>query len=62
MRNGLRVWSVYRVSDAALLIAAVAMHHLAGEGDFDKLLMNGNWPDGQALLTEHQRCWSDCYC
>ncbi len=53
VRNGLRVWSVYRVSDAALLIAAVAMHHLAGEGDFDKLLMNGNWPDGQALLTEH---------
>ena len=30
------------------------MHHLASEGDFDKLLMNGDWPDGQALLTESQ--------
>ena len=37
-RNGLWVWVVYRVSDAALLLAAVAMHHLRGEGDFDKLL------------------------
>ena len=33
-RNGLRVWAVYRVSDAALLLAAVVMHHLTGEGDF----------------------------
>jgi NAD(P)H-quinone oxidoreductase subunit 5 len=54
VRNGLRVWTVYRVSDAALLIAAVVMHHLASEGDFDKLLMNGDWPEGQALLTESQ--------
>ena len=27
-RNALWVWCVYRVSDAALLLAAVAMHHL----------------------------------
>src|SRR5437588_10295978 len=27
-RNGLRVWAVYRISDAALLIAAVVMHHV----------------------------------
>src|SRR4029078_11618585 len=27
-RNGLWVWAVYRFSDAALLLAAVAMHHL----------------------------------
>jgi NAD(P)H-quinone oxidoreductase subunit 5 len=54
VRNGLRVWTVYRISDAALLIAAVVMHHLASEGDFDKLLMNGDWPEGQALLTESQ--------
>ena len=28
VRNGLRVWAVYRISDAALLIAAVLLHHL----------------------------------
>ena len=44
-RNGLWVWSVYRVSDAALLLAAVAMHHLRGEGDFDELLGSAPWPD-----------------
>ena len=43
-RNGLWVWIVYRVSDAALLLAAVAMHHLRGEGDFDKLLGTGPGP------------------
>ena len=39
VRNGLRVWVVYRVADAALLMAAVALHHLAGDGDID--LMTG---------------------
>jgi NAD(P)H-quinone oxidoreductase subunit 5 len=43
-RNGLWVWIIYRVSDAALLLAAVAMHHLRGEGDFDKMLGMGPWP------------------
>ena len=33
-RNGLWVWIVYRVSDAALLLAAVAMHHLTRRGRF----------------------------
>jgi NAD(P)H-quinone oxidoreductase subunit 5 len=37
-RNGLWVWIVYRVSDAALLLAAVAMHHLWGVGDFELVL------------------------
>src|SRR4051812_580540 len=57
-RNGLWVWTVYRVSDAALLLAAVVMHHLRGEGDFDKLLGTGPWPyeyssvaPSQALLV-----------
>jgi NADH-quinone oxidoreductase subunit L len=52
VRNGLRVWIVYRVSDAALLIAAVVLHHLqgAGEGDFDILLGAGAWPHGQANI------------
>jgi NAD(P)H-quinone oxidoreductase subunit 5 len=54
VRNGLRVWSVYRVSDAALLIASVVLHHLTGEGDFDKLLGEGSWPGGTASLPQDQ--------
>lgn len=53
VRNGLRVWCVYRVSDAALLIAAVALHHLRGEGDFS-LLAGQGWPYGQAGLTGNE--------
>jgi NAD(P)H-quinone oxidoreductase subunit 5 len=51
VRNGLRVWSVYRVSDAALLAAAVVMHHMAGEGDFEVLLGRSSWPDGNSPLA-----------
>jgi NAD(P)H-quinone oxidoreductase subunit 5 len=54
VRNGLRVWTVYRVSDAALLIAAVTLHHLTGEGDFDKLQGVGPWPGGEALVGSGQ--------
>ena len=54
VRNGLRVWTVYRVSDAALLIAAVVLHHLHGEGDFDALLGAGPWPEGSAVLGSQQ--------
>src|SRR5258708_5276919 len=54
VRIGLRVCSVYRVSDAALLIASVVLHHLTGEGDFDKLLGSGPWPQGEASLTGPQ--------
>jgi NADH-quinone oxidoreductase subunit L len=43
-RNGLWIWTIYRFSDAALLLAAVAMHHFPGEGDFDQLLGAGYWP------------------
>src|SRR5579863_1706340 len=46
-RNGLRVWVIYRISDAALLTASVFMHHLIGNGDFDVLLGEGAWPAGQ---------------
>ncbi len=62
-RNGLRVWVVYRVSDAALLLAAVALHHLSGEGDLDKLTgyrptLDGDdplsWPFGVCALTAGQ--------
>lgn len=49
-RNGLWVWTVYRFSDAALLLAAVALHHLSGTGDFVRLLGEGPWPAGHADL------------
>ena len=53
-RNGLWVWTVYRVSDAALLLAAVVMHHLNGAGDFSKLLGAGPWPDEHTAITVNQ--------
>jgi NAD(P)H-quinone oxidoreductase subunit 5 len=53
-RNGLWVWSVYRVSDAALLLAVVVMHHLRGEGDFNQLLGTGDWPYEQTTISENQ--------
>jgi NAD(P)H-quinone oxidoreductase subunit 5 len=51
-RNGLRVWVVYRISDAALLIAAVVVHHVAGSGDFDKMFGSDPWPEGRTQLDE----------
>jgi NADH:ubiquinone oxidoreductase subunit 5 (subunit L)/multisubunit Na+/H+ antiporter MnhA subunit len=53
-RNGLRVWIVYRLSDAGLLMAALLLHHLAGEGDFDRLMGTGAWPEGVATLQPAQ--------
>jgi NAD(P)H-quinone oxidoreductase subunit 5 len=53
-RNGLWVWGVYRLSDAALLLAAVTMHHLVGEGDFDGLFGSGTWPEETSLLAPNQ--------
>jgi NADH-quinone oxidoreductase subunit L len=53
-RNGLWVWIIYRVSDASLLLASVVMHQLRGEGDFDKLLGPGPWPDEISALTPGQ--------
>jgi NADH-quinone oxidoreductase subunit L len=50
VRNGLRVWIVYRISDAALLLAAIVLHHLRGQGDFDQMLVGGSWPESQAVL------------
>lgn len=57
VRNGQRVWTVYRISDAALLVAAVVMHHLVGEGDFDHLLASSSWPDGVPQLESQQALW-----
>lgn len=50
-RNGLRVWVVYRISDAALLIAAVVFHHIAGSGEFHRLLGANAWPEGTSQLA-----------
>jgi len=57
-RNGLWVWTVYRVSDAALLLAAVTVHHFQGEGDFDLLLGADLWPYGHASITSGQALWA----
>jgi NAD(P)H-quinone oxidoreductase subunit 5 len=51
VKNGLRVWGVYRVSDAALLLASVALHHLTGDGDFSKFLGSELWPEGHTTFT-----------
>ena len=53
-RNGLRVWVVYRISDAALLLGAVVLHDMVGEGDFDRLMGGAPWPHGRAGLSEGQ--------
>lgn len=50
VRNGLRIWSVYRISDAAFLIAALTMHHLTGVGDFELMTGTEPWPGGSTLV------------
>jgi NAD(P)H-quinone oxidoreductase subunit 5 len=54
--NAQRIWSVYRISDAAFLIAALVLHHVTGSGDFDVLTgsESGPWPYGRAALTSSQ--------
>jgi len=55
VRNGLWVWSVYRISDAALLVGAIVLHHLRGAGEFDVFLgQSGTWPLGETPLTHDQ--------
>jgi NADH-quinone oxidoreductase subunit L len=54
VRNALRVWIVYRVSDAALLLAAVVLHHMRGAGDLDRLLGSASWPDGQTNIPANE--------
>jgi NAD(P)H-quinone oxidoreductase subunit 5 len=50
VRNGLRVWAVYRIADAAFLAAAVALHHVAAEGDFVRMTGARPWPEGVAQV------------
>lgn len=53
VRNGLHVWCVYRISDAALLIASVVLHHLKGGGDFYALVGTEQWPAGHAEVSSY---------
>ena len=53
-RNGLRVWIVYRIADAALLFASVVLHHVKGHGDFDVFLSAAPWPEGTTPLSANQ--------
>ena len=50
--NGQRVWTVYRIADAAFLVAALTLHHLSGSGDFDGIAGQGDWPNGTAVLAQ----------
>ncbi|QDS96568.1 NADH-quinone oxidoreductase subunit 12 [Roseimaritima multifibrata] len=54
VRNGQRVWTIYRLSDAAFLIAAITMHHMTGEGDLGGLMGSEIWPAGTAVVTPSQ--------
>jgi NAD(P)H-quinone oxidoreductase subunit 5 len=51
VRNALRVFSVYRISDAAMLSAAVLLHHVAGSGSLSLLFGNAANPAGLGLST-----------
>jgi NADH:ubiquinone oxidoreductase subunit 5 (subunit L)/multisubunit Na+/H+ antiporter MnhA subunit len=50
VQNGQHVWTVYRLADAAFLLGALVLHHFTGEGDFNKIVGTGNWPDGVAKM------------
>lgn len=49
--NGMRIWTIYRLADAAFLMAALLLHHVTGEGDLDALLGRGIWPEEVASLS-----------
>ena len=54
VRNGQRVWSVYRLADASFLLGALLLHHMTGEGDFGSFIRQGTWPDGNTPLSQGQ--------
>lgn len=41
VKNAMRVYSIYRVSDASMLVAAVLIHHLVGSGSLSTLFRVG---------------------
>ena len=54
VENGLRVWGIYRVADAAFLMAALMMHHMTDQGEFLRMLSQQPWPQGQT----HMDAWT----
>ncbi|TWT71483.1 proton-conducting transporter transmembrane domain-containing protein [Crateriforma conspicua] len=50
VRNGLHVWVVYRIADAAFLVAALTLHHLTGAGNFAGMMGSGVWPESIANI------------
>ena len=52
--NAQRIWTVYRFSDAAFLIAALTLHRLAGAGDFAALTGAGPWPASSPTIPPGQ--------
>jgi NAD(P)H-quinone oxidoreductase subunit 5 len=63
VRNGLHVWIIYRVSDAALLLAAVLMQHMFGDGDWERLLgvdPAHPWPEGTSPANATQALFIGC--
>lgn len=56
--NGLRVWTVYRLSDAALMVAAILLHHAPGEGEFVELGGRVGWPHSISTLDDSLAFWA----
>jgi NAD(P)H-quinone oxidoreductase subunit 5 len=54
VKNGLYVWSIYRLTDAAFLAAAVLLHQVAGRGDLSVMIGEGPWPEGRAVVLPQQ--------
>lgn len=48
--NGLRVWTIYRIADAAFLMATVMLHHLSGEGNLQRMMGVEAWPNAQSIV------------
>lgn len=51
VRNGLRVWTIYRLGDAAFLIAAIAFHHASGGGEITTMAGQESWPAAVDVLS-----------
>ena len=54
--NAQRIWTAYRTSDAAFLLAAIALHHASGGGDLPEAyneVFHQSYPTaGNAIGTE----------
>jgi NADH-quinone oxidoreductase subunit L len=52
VRNALRVFAVYRVSDAAMLSSAVLLHHVAGTGSLSLIVSGSGASTAQLSSTQ----------